>query len=234
LSDQRLTVLEHVDELRRRLIYVVIAVVLATAVGFLYSGDVLRLMMATLASDYNFNLTYKSPMEPFMLRFKLAFVGGVVSASPVILYQILAFLSPALNRREKRVMMMVVFLMILLFLGGVALAYFFVFPMAWQWLVAQGVHLELVQILSATDVIGFALMFFLAFGVIFETPMVLAALVKLKIVSRHSLRKNWRQAYVVMLLVSAVVTPWDVPSMLALGISMIILYEITLLAIRRW
>jgi sec-independent protein translocase protein TatC len=234
LSDQRLTVLEHVDELRQRLIYVVIAIVLASAVAFLYSGDVLKLMMATLSSEYNFNLTYKSPMEPFMLRFKLAFVGGLVIASPVIFYQILAFLSPALQPNEKRVMLVVVFFMVLLFLGGVGLAYFFVLPMAWHWLVAQGVHLELVQILSATEVIGFALTFFVAFGLIFETPMVLAALVKLKIVSRQALRKNWRQAYIAMLLVAAIVTPWDVPSMIALGSAMIILYEITLLVIRRW
>ncbi|HEB12576.1 MAG TPA: preprotein translocase subunit TatC, partial [Actinobacteria bacterium] len=156
-------------------------------------------------------------------------------STPIIFYQILAFLAPALKGREKRILFPVVFVMVLLFSMGASLGYFYVMPVAWTWLYTQGQDLGIIQILSATDFINFITLFLLAFGLAFETPLVLAALMRLKIVSRATLRKNWRIAYVAILIIAAIATPdWSLPPMLILGGSMIALYEATLFAARWW
>jgi len=233
LAEKRLTVFQHIDELRRRLTKIVIAVVILGTVGFIYSLTILDIMMARL--DPTFNLVYKGIMEPFMARFKLGMIGGFIMASPVIFYQVLAFLSPAMKGSEKRTLYPLVFFMVILFWMGASLGYFYVLPAAWTWLFMQGQELNLIQILSVSDFINFVTLFLLAFGFAFETPVVMTVMMRLKIVSRETLRANWRIAYVVLLIAAAIATPdWSLPPMLILGGSMIALYEGTLLAARFW
>ena len=233
MAELRQTVFEHIDELRRRLTIMVIAVLVCGTIGFIFSFQILEIMRTRL--DPEFNLVYKTIMEPFMARFKLGLIGGLILATPVIFYQILAFLSPALKGTERRVLYPMVIAMVLLFSLGASIGYFFVLPMAWIWLFSQGVELELIQILSVSDFISFVTLFLFAFGIAFETPLVLAIMMRLGIVSRQTLRANWRIAYVIMLIVAAIATPdWSLPPMLILGGSMIALYEMTLLTARFW
>ncbi len=233
MAERRLTVFEHIDELRSRLTKIVIAVILAGVVGFIFSHDILNILTARL--DPKFNLVYRNIMEPFMARFKLGLIGGLILATPVIFYQLLAFLSPALKGTERRILYPMVFFMVLLFSMGAALGYFIVLPFAWTWLFSQGTELELIQILTVSDFINFVTLFLFAFGVAFETPLVLAIMMRLGIVKRETLRANWRIAYVVILIVAAMATPdWSLPPMLILGGSMIILYEATLFSARFW
>ncbi len=233
MAERRLTFFGHIDEFRRRLTYIIIAVLIAGSIGYFYADRILQLMIARLHPE--FNLVYKSIMEPFMVRFKLGFLGGVIVTTPIIFYQILAFLAPALKGKEKRVLFPVVLVMVILFCMGASLGYFYVMPVAWTWLYTQGQDLGIIQILSATDFINFITLFLLAFGLAFETPLVLAALMRLKIVSRETLRKNWRIAYVTILIIAAIATPdWSLPPMLILGGAMIILYEGTLFIARWW
>ncbi len=231
MADLRQTVFQHIDELRRRLTYMVIAVLICGTIGFIFSFQILEIMRARL--DPEFNLVYKTIMEPFMARFKLGLIGGLILATPILFYQILAFLSPALKGTEKRVLYPMVLAMVVLFAMGSSLGYFFVLPMAWTWLFSQGLELELIQILSVSDFINFVTLFLFAFGIAFETPLVMAIMMRLGIVSRQTLRTNWRIAYVIILVVAAVATPdWSLPPMLILGASMIALYEATLLTAR--
>ncbi len=233
MAEKRLSVFAHIDELRRRLTKIVIAVVILGSVAFMYSLTILDIMMARL--DPSFNLVYKGIMEPFMARFKLGLIGGLILASPVIFYQILAFLAPALKEKERRILYPVVFAMVALFWAGASLGYFLVLPAAWTWLFTQGQALDLIQILSISDFINFVTLFLFAFGLAFETPVIMAVVMRLGIVSRETLRKNWRIAYVVLLIAAAIATPdWSLPPMLILGASMIALYEGTLLAARFW
>ena len=233
MAERRLSFFGHIDELRRRLTYIIIAVIIAGSIGYFYADVILKIMIARLRPE--FNLVYKSIMEPFMVRFKLGFLGGIIVTTPIIFYQILAFLAPALKGREKRILYPIVFVMVLLFGMGASLGYFYVMPVAWTWLYTQGQDLGIIQILSATDFINFITLFLLAFGLAFETPLVLAALMRLKIVSRATLRKNWRIAYVTILIIAAIATPdWSLPPMLILGASMIALYEGTLFVARWW
>ena len=170
-----------------------------------------------------------------MVRFKLAFIFGIVVTTPIIFYQILAFLAPALKGAEKRILYPMVFAMVLLFGLGASIGYFLVMPFTWTWLYSQGQALGIIQILSASDFISFVTLFLLAFGVAFETPVVLVVLMRLKVVSRKTLRENWRIAYVAIMIIAAIATPdWSLPPMLILSAAMVILYEGTLLLARFW
>lgn len=233
MADVRQTIFEHIDELRRRLTYIVIGLVVTGSVGFYYANNILKLMTAGLHPE--FNLVYKSIMEPFMVRFKLGLIAGLVATAPIIFYQILAFLAPALKGSEKRILYPMTLAMFVLFGMGASLGYFYVMPIAWTWLYSQGTSLGIIQILSATDFINFMTLFLLGFGLAFETPLVLSILMRLKVVSRKTLRDNWRIAYVTILIIAAVATPdWSLPPMMILGGSMIVLYEATLLVARFW
>jgi len=233
MAEKRQTIFEHIDELRRRITYVIIALLITGSVGFYYADTILKIMTVRLHPE--FNLVYKSIMEPFMVRFKLGFIFGLLVTTPIIFFQILAFLAPALKGTEKRVLYPMVLIMVLLFGAGASLGYFYVMPIAWQWLYSQGTALGIIQILSATDFINFISLFLLAFGLAFETPLVLAILMRLNIVSRKTLRENWRIAYVTILVIAAIATPdWSIPPMLILGGSMILLFEMTLFLARFW
>jgi len=233
LAEKRQTIFEHIDEIRRRLTYVIISLLVTGSVGFYYANNILKWMTVRLHPE--FNLVYKSIMEPFMVRFKLGFIAGLVVTAPLIFYHILAFLAPALKGSEKRILYPMVFAMVVLFGMGGSLGYFYVMPIAWTWLYTQGQALGIIQILSATDFINFMTLFLLGFGLAFETPLILTILMRLKIVSRKTLRENWRIAYVAILVIAAVATPdWSLPPMLILGGSMIVLYEMTLLVARFW
>ena len=167
-----------------------------------------------------------------MVKFKLGMLAGFFLASPIIFYEVIAFLAPALKKKERRLLYPMAVMLVVLFAAGAGLGYYFIMPIGAQWLLAQDGG-EMVRLLNVSDFISFVTLFILAFGTAFETPIVLIILIKLGVVSRASLRKNWRISYVTLLVISAIATPdWSLPPMLLLGASMIILYELTLLTVR--
>lgn len=230
MAEKRMTFLEHLDEFRQRLAKSLLALVICGIIGFYYAMEILELLKWRFP---DFNLTYRGLMEPFMIKFKIGILAGLFMSSPIIFYQMLAFLAPALKGKEKRVLYPMVFLLVFLFLMGAGLGYYYIMPIGARWLLAQDEG-KLIRLLNVSDFVNFTTLFLLAFGVAFETPLVLIILIKLGIVSRESLRKNWRIAYVTLLTISAISTPdWSLPPMLMLGASMIVLYELTLL-LTRW
>lgn len=227
-----MTVFEHLDELRRRIVVSVLALIVGGSIAFNFTPNLLRLARNHIIPGQK--LYVSSVLEPFMVRFKLAVLAGFVLASPVIFYQILAFLTPALKAKEKRVLYPMVFLLVFLFTVGATVGYYFVLPIGAVWLINQGQGM-VEPLLNVSNFVNFVLLFIIGFGVAFETPLVLAVLMRLGVVSRQALRKNWRFAYITILLIAAIATPdWSLPPMLILGASMIILYELTLLTVRWW
>jgi len=226
-----MTFFDHIDEFRRRLVVIVVALLITSSIGYYFAMDILGILKQQLPA---ITLTYRGMMEPFMVKFKLGVLAGFLLALPIILYEILAFLAPAFKGKEKRIIYPMVFLLVTLFFAGAVFSYFYIIPIGVEWLLAQDEG-KLVRLLNVSDFISFIMLFILAFGVAFETPVALMALIKLKIVSRESLRKNWRVAYVTMLIIAAIATPdWSLPPMLILGTIMILLYELTIFMVRWW
>jgi sec-independent protein translocase protein TatC len=124
LADQKMTFIEHLEELRRRIIVMFLALLVAVCVGYVFSWEILDFLKEPASkADIPLNLYYQTVLEPFMVRFKIAMYAALVIALPVILYEILAYIAPALRKREKRFMYSALFFIIIFFLAGAAFCF---------------------------------------------------------------------------------------------------------------
>jgi sec-independent protein translocase protein TatC len=219
--------LDHLEELRRRIIWALLALAICAVLGFFVVTelDVIGLLerpFQRVMPDQN--LLFTSPTTPVVVTFKLAFVVGFILALPVIAYQAWAFFSPALYEHEKKLVIPAIGIGFLLFLAGIAMAYFFVLPLGLNFLLGfQAESLE--PIITIDEYLKFATRLILAFGLIFEMPVVLVLLGMLGIVTPAGLRRYRRHAIVGLAIASALLTPADVGTMAMLFTPMILLYE---------
>jgi sec-independent protein translocase protein TatC len=219
----------HLVELRDRLIKAIIAVAVVAAVLFLYPGpaalyDILAApLIASLPKGATLIAT--SVISPFLVPLKILLMAAFLIALPVVLYQAWAFVAPGLYSHEKKLVLPLVVSSTLLFFGGVAFCYFFVFRQVFRFI--QGFAPK--SITAAPDIeayLSFVLTMFLAFGLAFEVPIVVVVLARLGFVTIEKL-KAFRGYFIVLaFIVAAVITPPDVVSQLSLAIPMCLLYEV--------
>ena len=226
--------LDHLEELRRRIIWALVALAICAVLGFFVVTelDVIGILERPFQKVMpGQNLLYTSPTTPVVVTFKLAFVVGFIMALPVIAFQAWSFFSPALYDREKRLVVPAIGVGFLLFLAGIAMAYFFVLPLGLNFLLGfQAESLE--PIITIDEYLKFATRLIIAFGVIFEMPVVLVLLGLLGIVTPDSLRKYRRHAIVVLAIGAALLTPADLGTMFMLFTPMILLYELSIWLVR--
>jgi len=226
--------LDHLEELRKRVIWSLVAFAALSIVGFFLVTEfgVLEIL------EHPFNqvlpdegLRYTSPTTPVVVTFKLAFVVGFILALPVIAYQAWAFFSPALYDREKHYIIPAITVGFVLFLAGIAMAYFLVLPLGLRFLI--GFQAEtLTPIITVDEYLRFATRLILAFGIIFEMPVVLVLLSFMGLVTPAGLRKYQRHALVTLALVAALLTPADLGTMFMLLLPMVLLYELSIWLVR--
>jgi len=226
--------LDHLEELRRRIIWALVALAICAVLGFFVVTelDVIGILERPFQKVMpGQNLLYTSPTTPVVVTFKLAFVVGFIMALPVIAFQAWSFFSPALYDREKRLVVPAIGVGFLLFLAGIAMAYFFVLPLGLNFLLGfQAESLE--PIITIDEYLKFATRLIIAFGVIFEMPVVLVLLGLLGIVTPDSLRRYRRHAIVVLAIGAALLTPADLGTMFMLFTPMILLYELSIWLVR--
>jgi sec-independent protein translocase protein TatC len=238
--------LEHLEELRSRLIWVAASVLSLSVAGFFIvtQFNIIGLLklpfveaMENLTASPDFTsvvpggqLLFTSPTEPMTVTLKLAFLLGIIMASPIIVYHVWSFLSPALFEKEKKVVVPAVVGGFVLFLMGVAMAYFLVLPLGLRFLL--GFQTEaLTPIITIGEYLRFATRLILAFGVIFELPLVSLLLAFLGLITADTLRRFRRHALVGVAIVSAILTPADVLTMLMMMGPLVILYEFSILLV---
>jgi sec-independent protein translocase protein TatC len=235
--EDRLTLLEHLDELRRRLFVCLIALVLGVVVAALLNSFMFEVLLHPLRVIPNLpesatKITTFSPAEPFMVSLKVWVAAAVIMASPILIYELWAFVGPAFTASEKKYFYPVVFATTALFLGGCALAYFLVLPKGLGWLLGFSSGFFNVQ-LRAEDYFTFMALFILAFGLVFELPVVLVLLAKVGVIDDKFLKKNRRYAIVILAFAAAVITPsQDAFSMLAMFVPLYVLYEVSVVLAR--
>ncbi len=222
--------LDHLEELRWRILWSLLAIVVGVIIGFflVIKFDVIGLLARPITPFLNGEkLVFTHPGEPFSITMKVSFIVGIVFALPVIAYQVWGFVSPALYKREKKVVIPVLVGATFLFMGGVALAYFAVLPLTLGFL--MGLQTEsLASMIKASDYFGFAVGMSLAFGVTFELPIVIVALAALGIISARTLKHYRRHAIVLCFVGGAVITPGgDLMSMFALAVPLYLLFELS-------
>ena len=226
---------EHLMELRNRLVKAIVAIGVVAVVLFFFPGPgtlydwLAKPLVAHLPAGATMIAT--SVISPFMVPLKILLMAAFLIALPVVLYQVWAFVAPGLYSHEKKLVMPLVISSTILFLGGVAFCYFIVFGQVFSFI--QGFAPK--SITAAPDIeayLGFVLSMFLAFGLAFEVPIAVILLVRMGVVSIDKLR-SFRGYFVVgAFVVAAVVTPPDVVSQLALAIPMCLLYELGIVAAR--
>jgi sec-independent protein translocase protein TatC len=226
---------QHLIELRDRLVKATIAVLIAGAALAIYPGpaELYDLLAAPLVAQLPAGATLiaTSVISPFLVPLKIMLMTAFLLALPVVLYQVWAFIAPGLYTHEKKLVMPLVVSSTLLFLVGVAFCYFFVFGQVFKFIQSFAPK----SITAAPDIeayLSFVISMFIAFGMAFEVPIVVVVLARMNIVTIEKL-KEFRSYFIVLaFIIAAIVTPPDVVSQLALAIPMCILYEVGIWAAR--
>ena len=215
--------MDHLAELRRRLIICLVGVVAAAVAAFSFSDALLRWLVAPL----NTQLVFLSPAEAFWVSLKLALVAGLLAVLPLVLFQVWQFIAPALYRSERRYGAVFIIGSYLLFLLGLAFCGLVALPFALRFLIAFGQDRGMTPMISADLYVDFALKFYLAFGLIFEMPLVVTLTSRMGFVTPEFLARNRRYALLINAILAAVLTPTsDVFNMMVMLVPLTLLYEV--------
>lgn len=232
---------EHLRELKQRVVWALLAWLVMAGVCYWQAELLLHILTRPLqqAMGADARLVYLSLPEAFLTRISLSMQAGFLLAFPIISLQAYLFLAPGLYRHEKRTLLPYMLLAPLLFSGGVALAYFVIFPMAWEFfagfetssLHGEGLALALEARLS--DYLDLVLQLVFAFGLSFQIPLILMLLSHLGVLNPQLLRSGRRYAVVILLILAAILTPPDIMSQVILFIPLYLLYEGAILGCAR-
>jgi sec-independent protein translocase protein TatC len=228
--EDRLTLVEHLDELRSRIVVCLVVLGIALALCFWQNHLLLEIASGPLPEDHKQLLTF-GVAEPFTTTVAVAGYGALILSLPVLLYQLYAYVLPAFSSAERRVVLPMLLAAPLLFLAGIAFAYFVVMPAAVKFLLGFNDSQFNVQV-RARDYYSFFSMTMLAGGLVFQLPLAVLAVVRLGIVSVAQLSANRRYAYLGIALVAAALPGVDPLSMLIEMVPLLALYELSILLAR--
>jgi sec-independent protein translocase protein TatC len=223
----------HLEELRRRLITSFVAVGIGFVASYAFKEKLFYILVAPLqqAMKSGDSLIYTHLPEAFFTFLKTALISGILLASPVLLYQFWMFIAPGLYDREKKLMIPILFLSTLFFTGGALFGYFIVFPWGFKFFLSFATD-TIRPMPSMREYLGFASKLLLAFGIVFELPLVITFLAKLGIVSIEFLKKNRKYAVLIFFVGAAMLTPPDVVTQIMMALPLMLLYEISIIGAR--
>lgn len=238
ISDHQAPVISHLQEMRTRLIKCLIFFLLAFSIAYIYSENIFQFLLSPLADilkekGQGRRMIYTSLTEAFVTYLKVAAFTGAFIAFPLISIQIWRFVAPALYITEKKVFISLLIATPLMFLGGAAFAYFLVFPQAYHFFLSfeiPGASGQLPITLEAkvSEYLSFVMRLVFAFGICFELPIFMAILAKIGLIHSKLLKEYWRLAVVIIFAISAIITPPDIFSMIALALPLMALYGLSL------
>ncbi len=227
--DKELSLVQHLIEFRNRLMVASIAVLITTAVSFIFTTQIIKFLLLPSGVE---RLLALSPTESFTTYFRVALFAGIALAMPVILYEIYAYIDPALFPNERRFVRIIGIPVLGLFVGGMAFCYFVLLPRAIPFLITFGGEVIDNQ-LRAADYLSFVTTFILGMGVVFEVPVIIWALVSVGVVKRAWLAKQRRYVFLLAFVAAAILTPTPDPfNQTLVAIPMYLLYELGLLLAR--
>jgi sec-independent protein translocase protein TatC len=244
IDDREMPLLEHLLELRTRLMYSGLAVLVAFVVAYFFSDEIYWFLARPLAraqaaaGETDPKMVYTALTEFFFTRVRIAFWAGFFLAFPVVASQLWLFIAPGLYRNEKEAFLPFLLATPVLFFAGGAFAYYVVFPVAWAFFLSfqtptggGGVPIEFLP--KVGEYLDIVMKLIFAFGVAFEMPVALTLLGRVGILTSDMLRQGRRYAIVLIFIVAAVLTPPDVFSQCSLALPMLLLYEISIFFVRR-
>jgi len=237
-DDKRMSIIDHLTELRRRLMYAAIAFVVVFLICFYFSNTFFNFLVAPLADvwqgDENRRLIFTALHEKFFTNLKVAFFTAAFLAFPIFAIQIWMFVAPGLYKNEKGAFLPFLIATPFLFFAGGAFVYYFVMPVAWEFfigfeqLAAGPGELSIELEPKVNEYLSLVMRLIFAFGLSFELPVVISLLARVGMVTPAGLRKKRRYAIVSAFIAAAILTPPDPLSQLALAIPIILLYELSI------
>jgi sec-independent protein translocase protein TatC len=243
IDDKPMPLMDHLRELRTRVLWSVGAFIVAFAVCYYFSQQIYAFLAQPLAdilskqSGGERRMIFTALYEAFFTYLKVAFFGAAFISFPIWATQLWLFIAPGLYRSEKRAIYPFLLASPVLFVAGAALAYYFIFPLAWQFFISfetppgsGGIPIQLEA--KVGEYLSLVMHMILAFGVAFQMPVLLTLLIKVGILNVETLRRGRRYAVVIMFVVAAVITPPDIISQIGLAIPLILLYEVSIFAAR--
>lgn len=238
----KLPITSHLNELRGRILVSVLTIVVTAGACFYYSENIFSFLVMPINGTLKFSLTYPfflferikesntelvflAPAEALWMHFKISLVGGLIISSPLLLFELWRFTAPGLLDKEKRYLLPFIFITMFLFLLGALFCFFIVLPFAMNFLLTYKTAV-LKPMLSVGKYIDFCLKFILAFGAVFELPVVLVFLTRMGIVTTKTLAKNRKYAVVLAFVAAAFLTPTpDAFNQSLMALPIILLYE---------
>ena len=231
-KEKEMSFLDHLEELRWRIIYSMIGIVIGAVGLWFFIDPLMEHVLLRPAVMFDMHLQNLRPFGQVFLYMQVAIFGGIIVSIPNTIYQIWKFVAPGLYRHERKYVTLIVVFTSLCFLFGVAFAYFFILPAAMQFFVNFGTE-DIDNIISIEYYFEFILTLMIGAGAIFELPMLSFFLSRLGILTPKMMRKYWRHAMVVSFLVAALISPGPDPfSMMLMAIPLVFLYEISILISR--
>lgn len=230
MTTDKMPFTQHLEELRQRIIYCSIAV----AIGFVFCyffketifGWLMSPLIRVLPEAGTQKLIYTAPHEAFLTYLKISFLAGVFLAAPVILYHFWRFVTPGLYEHERRYLYPVVILSSIFFIGGALFGYFVVFPYGFEFFVSFA-DKYITPMISTKEYLSFASRLLIAFGTVFELPILTFFLAKMGLVSAPFLKKQRKYAIVIIFVLAAFITPPDLFTQTLMAGPLLILYEIS-------
>ena len=225
---RKMSFLDHLEELRHRLFYSLISIVVGFMVCWTFADEIYAGLSRPLTDilrelGMDDQLVYTNPVAPFTLYVHMAFLGGIFVASPYILTQVWGFISPGLYPREKRYAVPFVFLCSGLFITGGAFAYWIAFPAALRFLVTFGGQFR--PMITVNEYFSLAMTIILGLAIVFELPILILFLTLLRVMTPRFLMQNFRYAVLLIFILAAAITPTpDIPTMMLFAMPMIGLY----------
>jgi sec-independent protein translocase protein TatC len=223
MEDKELQLVDHLEELRKRIIISALAFIVFFIVGFIYCDDIYKWFVR----DLNVKLLVLGPSDIMWIYFMLATVVAVAATIPVLALQIWLFVRPALRPVERRITLTYVPALFFLFIIGLAFGYFIIFPMVFKFLVNLGGDMFVTNF-TADRYFSFIMNMTLPFGVLFELPVVVMFLTSLGIINPFVLSKIRKYAYFVLIIIAVVITPPDFMSDFVVTLPLLLLYEVSI------
>jgi sec-independent protein translocase protein TatC len=227
MSQNEMTVHDHIDELRKRLMLIVVFFLFAVIASFFLAQPLIKLIHEASAAE-QLTLNAFRVTDALKVYMQMTFLLALLMVSPLILYQLWSFISPGLLEKERKVTLGYIPVSVILFLMGVAFSYFILFPFVIRFMLGISSNMEVQTMLGINEYFQFLFQITLPFGLLFQLPVVILFLTRLGIVTPLFLSQVRKYAYFILIVIAAFITPPDIISHLLVTVPLLLLYEISI------